>query len=67
MVQQALERVAILEDARQQRDKNLNEFIAEVELAHRACAIEMHEPVFHCAQPGLCSALNLKRNGFRNL
>jgi len=67
VMQQAFERVAILKDARQQCDKNLNEFIAEVELAHWASAIEMNEPVVHCAQPGFASGLKLVRNGFRNL
>jgi len=47
MMDRAAERVGILEDARQQRDKNLNEFIAGVQLADRSCAIEMHKPVIH--------------------
>jgi hypothetical protein len=51
MVDQALERVAILENAGQQRDKNLNEFIAEVELSHWARAIEVHQPVVHGVRP----------------
>ena len=59
MMDQALERVAILEDPGQERDKNLNEFIAEVELAHRARAIEMHQSVFHCAQPGFRSGVSI--------
>jgi hypothetical protein len=49
---QAAERVGILEDARQQRDKNRNEFIAGVERADRSCAIGMHKPVMHHVERG---------------